>query len=58
MELLLQNANNAFLIWKTKNLSERLVFLPKLATLLLENKEGYAKVITNEMHKPISRVRR
>ena len=54
MELLLQNANNAFLIWKTKNLSERLVFLPKLATLLLENKEGYAKVITNEMHKPIS----
>lgn len=54
MELLLQNANNAFLIWKTNNLSERLVFLPKLATLLLENKEGYAKVITNEMHKPIS----
>ena len=54
MELLLQKASNAFLIWKTKNLSERLVFLPKLATILLENKEGYAKVITNEMHKPIS----
>lgn len=54
MELLLQNANNAFLLWKTKNLSERLVFLPKLATLLLENKEEYAKVITMEMHKPIS----
>lgn len=54
MELLLQKASNAFLIWKTKNLFERLVFLPKLATILLENKEGYAKVITNEMHKPIS----
>lgn len=54
MELLLQKASNAFLIWKTKNLSERLVFLPKLAELLIENKEEYAKVVTIEMHKPIS----
>lgn len=54
MELLLQKTSNAFLIWKIKNLSERLVFLPKLAELLLENKEEYAKVVTIEMHKPIS----
>lgn len=54
MKLILQKANTTLGHWKVKKLNDRLVFLPNLAILLLENKEEYARVITSEMHKPIS----
>ena len=54
MKLILQKANTTLGHWKVKKLNDRLVFLPNLAILLLENKEKYARVITSEMHKPIS----
>ena len=54
MEFILQKANTTFLHWQSKKLKERLIFLPNIATLLLENKEEYASIITSEMHKPIS----
>lgn len=54
MEFILQKANTTFLHWQSKKLKERLIFLPNIATLLLENKEEYASIITSEMHKPIT----
>ena len=54
MKLILQKANTTLGHWKAKKINDRLVFLPNLAILLLENKEEYARVITSEMHKPIS----
>ena len=54
MESILQKANTTLQIWENTSLNDRLAYLPALASLLLENKEEYAKAITTEMHKPIS----
>ena len=54
MKLILQKAHTTLGHWRAKKINDRLVFLPNLAILLLENKEEYARVITSEMHKPIS----
>jgi succinate-semialdehyde dehydrogenase/glutarate-semialdehyde dehydrogenase len=54
MESILQKANTTLQVWENTSLNDRLAYLPALASLLLENKEEYAKTITTEMHKPIS----
>jgi succinate-semialdehyde dehydrogenase/glutarate-semialdehyde dehydrogenase len=54
MESILQKANTTLQVWENTSLNDRLAYLPALASLLLENKEEYAKAITTEMHKPIS----
>ncbi len=54
MESILQIANTTLQVWEKTSLNDRLAYLPALASLLLENKEEYAKAITTEMHKPIS----
>lgn len=54
MESILQKANTTLQVWEKTSLNDRLAYLPALASLLLENKEEYAKAITTEMHKPIS----
>ena len=54
MESILQKANTTLQVWEKTSLNNRLAYLPALASLLLENKEEYAKAITTEMHKPIS----
>ena len=54
MESILQKANTTLQVWEKTSLNDRLAYLPALASLLLENKEAYAKTITTEMHKPIS----
>ena len=41
------------LFWKKETIQYRISFLPKLASLLLENKEEYALLITKEINKPI-----
>ena len=54
MESILQKANTTLQVWEKTSLNDRFAYLPTLASLLLENKEEYAKAITTEMHKPIS----
>ena len=54
MESILQKANTTLQVWEKTSLNDRLAYLPALASLLLDNKEEYAKAITTEMHKPIS----
>jgi succinate-semialdehyde dehydrogenase/glutarate-semialdehyde dehydrogenase len=41
-------------IWKEISISERVKSLKNLQTNLLKNKETYARLITTEMHKPIT----
>ncbi|MFN3604360.1 MAG: NAD-dependent succinate-semialdehyde dehydrogenase [Leptonema sp. (in: bacteria)] len=40
--------------WKKTKISQRIQVLPKISTLLRQNKEEYAKIITLEMGKPIT----
>lgn len=47
----------AFKIWRKKNFTERAVSMAKVATILLENKEKYARMITTEMGKTITESR-
>ena len=58
MEISIENklikAEKTFHQWKKISFSERQKFLQKLSKVLLKNKEKFAKIITNEMNKPIS----
>jgi succinate-semialdehyde dehydrogenase/glutarate-semialdehyde dehydrogenase len=54
MEKIIAIADETQLLWSKKPLIDRLSFLPNLSSLLIENKEEYASIITSEMHKPIS----
>ena len=47
-------SNKTQLFWKKETIQYRISFLPKLANLLLENKEEYAQLITKEINKPIT----
>ena len=40
--------------WQEISISERVIYLQKLQRILLKNKETYARLITTEMHKPIT----
>jgi aldehyde dehydrogenase len=44
---------SAFTRWKSVDLSERALYMRKLGRIMRKNKEQYAKVITEEMGKPI-----
>ncbi len=54
MDTILSLANEAQNIWKQTTLHQRILLLPKLSEVLLENKIDYATIITQEMHKPIT----
>ena len=54
METIIAIANETQILWNKKPLIDRLSFLPNLSSLLIENKEEYASIITREMHKPIT----
>ncbi len=47
-------AHNAFLEWRKVPFEERQKYISKAATLIKERAEDYGKIITTEMHKPIS----
>jgi succinate-semialdehyde dehydrogenase/glutarate-semialdehyde dehydrogenase len=51
---ILNNAQNAFEVWRRKEIKERTKQLKKLAKLLEKNKNEYASLMTAEMGKPIS----
>ncbi|WP_379970209.1 aldehyde dehydrogenase family protein [Epilithonimonas sp. UC225_85] len=50
----INSAHTAFLDWKKTPFTHRQKLLHKLADVLEKNKEAFAKLITTEMHKPIS----
>lgn len=50
----IDSAQKAFSDWKKVPYEDRQKLLLKLADVLEKNKETYAKIITTEMHKPIS----
>lgn len=50
----INTAAQAFLHWKTVNITERIACIRQLKTTLLENKRQYAEMITAEMGKPIT----
>lgn len=50
----IESAHQAFSDWKKNSFQDRQKLLLKLAEVLEKNKEKYAKIITTEMHKPIS----
>ncbi len=50
----IDSAQKAFSDWKKVQFEDRQKLLLKLADVLEKNKEIYAKIITTEMHKPIS----
>ena len=40
--------------WQENSISKRVIYLQNLQRILLKNKETYARLITTEMHKPIT----
>lgn len=50
----INSAHQSFQDWRKTPFEERQKLLLKLAEVLDKNKEAYAKIITTEMHKPIS----
>jgi len=51
---ILKSANKQFLLWKNSPIAQRGVMLKNAGKELLKNKQEYAKMISNEMGKPIS----
>ena len=51
---IVNNAKTAFEKWKKKDIPERCAHIRSLAKTLKKNKEQYAKIITEEMGKPIT----
>jgi len=47
-------AQNAFEKWKKKEILERCDYIRDLAKILTKNKDRYAKIVTEEMGKPIT----
>jgi len=54
METIIEQAAKAYSKWKNIAVSKRCKLLSKVANLLLERKERYAKLIAKEMGKPVS----
>ena len=50
----INSAHKSFTQWKKVPFADRQKLLVKLADVLEKNKEKYAEIITQEMHKPIS----
>lgn len=50
---ILEASQNRYNSWKNRNLQEREELLSNAATVLRDNKEKYAKIMTKEMGKPI-----
>jgi acyl-CoA reductase-like NAD-dependent aldehyde dehydrogenase len=48
-----RNARNSFDDWKKLDISERCTYMRRLGRVMKKNKEDYAKLITEEMGKPI-----
>ena len=48
-----KNARNSFDDWKKLDISERCSYMRRLGRVMKKNKEDYAKLITEEMGKPI-----
>jgi acyl-CoA reductase-like NAD-dependent aldehyde dehydrogenase len=48
-----KNARNSFEDWKKLDISERCTYMRRLGRVMKKNKEDYAKLITEEMGKPI-----
>jgi acyl-CoA reductase-like NAD-dependent aldehyde dehydrogenase len=48
-----KNARNSFDGWKKLDISERCTYMRRLGRVMKKNKEDYAKLITEEMGKPI-----
>ena len=48
-----KNARNSFDDWKKLDISERCTYMRRLGRVMKKNKEDYAKLITEEMGKPI-----
>lgn len=51
--VVLEQANSAFLSWKKLSIDERIDYLTKVNEKLLQNKEEYGKCMTLDMYKPI-----
>lgn len=51
---LVSDAEIGFLSWKNKSIDERLSFLPLIKKALLNHKDDFARLMTNEMGKPIT----
>ena len=49
-----KNAQNAFEKWKKKEILERCDYIRDLARILSRNKDRYARMVTEEMGKPIA----
>jgi len=54
IEATLENTHATFKKWKFKSVSQRTQLLSKVSELLLERKEQYARLMTEEMGKPIT----
>jgi acyl-CoA reductase-like NAD-dependent aldehyde dehydrogenase len=54
IEHIAKNAQSAFEKWKKKEILERCDYIRDLAKILTKNKDRYAKIVTEEMGKPIT----
>ena len=54
IELITKNAQNGFEKWKKKEILERCDYIRDLAKILSRNKDRYARIVTEEMGKPIT----
>lgn len=55
--VMLDDVHQTFLEWRTLPVQQRASYFTKLAGVLRDNKEPYAKLITQEMGKPITEAR-
>src|ERR1700758_4765651 len=51
--LITKNAQHAFEKWRKKEILERCDYIRDLAKILIRNKDRYARIVTEEMGKPI-----
>jgi len=54
IEHIAKNAQNSFGNWKKKEILERCDYIRDLAKILSKNKSRYARIVTEEMGKPIT----
>ena len=54
IRLITKNAQNAFEKWRKKDILERCDYIRDLANILNRNKDRYARIVTEEMGKPIT----
>jgi aldehyde dehydrogenase len=54
IEYIAKNAQSAFEKWKKKEILERCDYIRNLPKILAKNKDRYAKIVTEEMGKPIT----